>query len=230
MAAQLNEEQRAVFDELLASIAQENSTAQRHPRLFFLDGPGGTGKTFLYNTLINVLLSQGKRVISVASTGIASTLLTDGTTYHSQFKLYPPITDTTTSKIEEQHYDAQKIREASLIISDEATMMSTHSLNAIDKLFRKVTKNHDVPFGGKVILSGGDFRQCLPVVTHGNRVKVVEATIKNCVTWPLFKQLKLTQNIRTEAGNQEHADWLIRLGNGTLPTTRLWGYQTPSRT
>jgi ATP-dependent DNA helicase PIF1 len=95
MMAKLNVGQRAAFDQIMAAINDENSPQSRQ---FFLDGPGGTGKTFLYNTLINVLQGEGKKIIAVASTGIASTLLIDGATYHSQFKIYPPITETTRSK------------------------------------------------------------------------------------------------------------------------------------
>lgn len=61
-------------------------------------------------------------------------------------------------------------------------MMTVHALDAIDKLLKKVTKK-SVAFGGKVLLLGGDFRQCLPVIKHGNRVKVVESTIKSSGTW-----------------------------------------------
>ncbi|KAI9554959.1 hypothetical protein GHT06_020243 [Daphnia sinensis] len=110
--------------------------------------------TFLYNTLITVLQGQGRQAIAVASTGIASTLLLDGTTYHSQFKIYPPITETTRSKIEEASYNAQLIRNASLIISDEATMKTNHALDAINHLFQTVMKNRVDPYGGKVFLLG----------------------------------------------------------------------------
>ena len=72
--------------------------------LFFLDGPGGTGKTFLYNTQINFIQGQDWKVMAVASTGIASTLLTDGVTFHSKFKIYPPITETTVSKVKRWGY------------------------------------------------------------------------------------------------------------------------------
>ncbi|KAK4024257.1 hypothetical protein OUZ56_009642 [Daphnia magna] len=41
---------------------------------------------------ITVLLGQGNQVIAGAYMGIASTLLLDGTTYHLQLKIYPPIT------------------------------------------------------------------------------------------------------------------------------------------
>ncbi|XP_046655037.1 uncharacterized protein LOC124348808 [Daphnia pulicaria] len=214
MVTQLNEGQRAAYDQVMAAINDKNNSV---PHQYFLDGPGGTGKAFLYNTLITVLQGQGKTVIAVASTGIASTLLIDGSTYHSQFKIYPPITEVTRSKIVDGSALANLILSAVLIISDEATMKTNHALDAFNFLFQKLEKKN-IPHGGKVLLLGGDFRQCLPVVRHGNRVKVVEATIRNNATWPLFRHLRLTQNMRTVAGNQDYADWLIQLGNGTLPT------------
>ena len=211
MLARLND--GLTFDQIMAAI---NDTNNVQPRQYFLHGPGGTGKTFLYNALITVLQGQVKQVIAVASTGIASTLLMDGTTYHSQFKIYPPITEATRSKIEEGSYNAQIIRNASLIISDEATMKTNHALDAINHLFQTMMKKRNVPYGGKVLLLGGDFRQCLPVVRHGNPVRVTESTIRNNGTWPLFRQLRLVQNMRTAADSQDYAEWLIKLGNGTL--------------
>jgi hypothetical protein len=95
MLARLNDGQIAAFDQIMASIEDANQ-----PRQFFLDGSGGTGKTFLYNTFNTVLQGQGKSVVAVASTGIASTLLINGSTYHFKYKLYTPITETIRSKIE----------------------------------------------------------------------------------------------------------------------------------
>jgi hypothetical protein len=175
----------------------------------------------MYNTFGNVLEGQGKTVIMVASTRIAATLLLNGATYHSTFKIYPSIiTDTTTSKIEEHSYIAKLIREASLIICYEATMMTRYALKALAKILRKIMKNN-LPYGKKVVVLGGDFRQCLLVVKHGKRVKMVETIIKNCPFSSHFHQLKLHQNMRTVAGSQKHADWLITLGNGTLPRLEI---------
>ncbi len=42
---------------------------------FFIDGPGGTGKTFLYNTLMHTIRADGGVLIHVASIGIAADLL-----------------------------------------------------------------------------------------------------------------------------------------------------------
>ena len=52
--------------------------------IFFLDAPGGTGKSFVINLL---LAKNKKRVLAVASSGIAATLLQGRRTAHSTFKL-----------------------------------------------------------------------------------------------------------------------------------------------
>ena len=38
----LNEDQRPVYEEVITAVKTET------PAIFFVDGPGGTGKTFLY--------------------------------------------------------------------------------------------------------------------------------------------------------------------------------------
>ena len=69
---------------------------------FFLDGPAGSGKTYLYNTLIRFLKSKGKKVLAHATTGIASDLLIGGATMHSRFKL--PLQLDKYSKIKMSYY------------------------------------------------------------------------------------------------------------------------------
>jgi len=66
-------------------------------RQFFLDGPGGTGKTFVYRTLMSILRAQGADPIAVAPTGIAAALLPGGRTAHSMFAFRIDIDETTTS-------------------------------------------------------------------------------------------------------------------------------------
>ncbi len=58
--------------------------------------------------------------------------------------------------------------------------------------------------------------QCLPIVRHGNRVKIVETCIKCCELWPYFEQLKLIENVRASDHNKGFCVWLIKLGNGEL--------------
>ena len=54
---------------------------------FFIDAPGGTGKTFLTKLILANVRSQGHTALAVASSGIAATLLPGGRTAHSTFKL-----------------------------------------------------------------------------------------------------------------------------------------------
>ena len=60
-------------------------------RGFFIDGPRGTGKTFLYNTLLAKVRSQGRILLAMASSGITALLLTGGRTVHSRFKVPIPL-------------------------------------------------------------------------------------------------------------------------------------------
>lgn len=76
----LNEDQNKVYEAVLNSVNNNSG------KIFFLYGPGGTGKTFVYNTIINKLRSE-KIVIPVASSGIAALLLPGGRTAHSRFKI-----------------------------------------------------------------------------------------------------------------------------------------------
>ncbi len=51
--------------------------------LFFVDGPGGTGKTFLYNLILGRVRCERRIALVVASSGIAALLLDGGRTAHS---------------------------------------------------------------------------------------------------------------------------------------------------
>uniref|UniRef100_A0A8C5M9U6 ATP-dependent DNA helicase n=1 Tax=Leptobrachium leishanense TaxID=445787 RepID=A0A8C5M9U6_9ANUR len=51
---------------------------------YFIDGPGGSGKTYLYQTLLHSFRGNKQIALAVASTGIAANLLEGGRTYHSQ--------------------------------------------------------------------------------------------------------------------------------------------------
>ena len=57
------------------------------PTCFFVDGLGGSGKTFLYNTLLSSIRADNGIALAVASSGIAALLLEGGWTAHSRFKI-----------------------------------------------------------------------------------------------------------------------------------------------
>ncbi|GBM45495.1 hypothetical protein AVEN_210227-1 [Araneus ventricosus] len=76
--------------------------------------------------------------------------------------------------------------------------------------------NSDLPFGGKVSVLGGDWKQILPVAVHANRTTIIETCLNNSPLWSTFKQFSLVRNMRTEPDEQDFAYWLLHLGNGSL--------------
>jgi hypothetical protein len=77
----LNDEQRSAFERIVASASAQDGNS------FFLHGPGGTGKTFVYNTICHRIRANGWIVLCVASSGIAALLLPGGHTAHSTFAI-----------------------------------------------------------------------------------------------------------------------------------------------
>ncbi|GFU47736.1 ATP-dependent DNA helicase [Trichonephila clavipes] len=77
----LTAEQKIIYDRIMLAVAAEQGG------FFFLDAPGGTGKTFLISLILAKIRSQQKIALAVASSGIAATLLDGGRTAHSTFKL-----------------------------------------------------------------------------------------------------------------------------------------------
>ena len=152
----LNPEQRKLVDAVFGALDMVASGATAVSHAFFLDGPGGSGKTMVYNTLISAVRSKGMDVSACAWTGIAATLLRDGRTVHSLFKLPVPITDKSTCDIRPGSSHAKFLLGQALIIIDEASMVPLHALRAIDVCLRDIT-GCDVPFGGRIILLVGDY-------------------------------------------------------------------------
>src|SRR6267154_1729110 len=110
-------------------------------------------------------------------------------------------------------FDAENIRNAKMLILDEATMAPHNAIACINRLLQEIMRNNK-PFGGKLIILGGDFRQTLPIVPHGSRSAIIEASIKFHNLWNDFNILKLTSNVRSV--DPTFSVWLIKLGNGEL--------------
>ncbi|GBL99577.1 hypothetical protein AVEN_68839-1 [Araneus ventricosus] len=91
-------------------------------------------------------------------------------------------------------------------------MLTKDGLRCIDSLLRDL-RNTDKPFGGKVVIIGGDFRQTLPVVPGGTRAVAIESFIKSSPLWNEFTHLSLTAHICC-AGQTEHNLWLLNIGSG----------------
>jgi len=78
MRASFNADQLQAFNTIVSAITDNPQTAH-----FYLQGLGGTKKTFLYKALCYYYYAQGKTILCVASIGITGLLLPDGRTSHS---------------------------------------------------------------------------------------------------------------------------------------------------
>lgn len=195
--------------------------------VFFLYGYGGTGKTFMWKTLAAALRSQKHIVLTVASSAIASLLLPGGRTAHSKFKIPVPSLDNSTCNIYQGSELAELLKETKLIIWDEAPMAHKYCFEALDRSLRDImsceNKQH-LPFGGKTIVFGGDFRQILPVIPRGSRSDIVHATINASYLWDYCEVLTLSKNMRLQhsAGNSTNesleafSKWILDVGDGKL--------------
>ena len=150
--------------------------------VYFLYGYGGTGKTFVWKTLSSVIRSTGGIVLTVASSEIASILLPGGRTTLSKFAIPVPATKNSTCNIHQGSDLAELLHITKLIIWDEAPMCHRYSIEALDKSLQDIMHNNN-PFGGKVIVFCGDFRQILLVVPRGNRSDIVHATLNASYIW-----------------------------------------------
>ncbi|KAG5606519.1 hypothetical protein H5410_028011 [Solanum commersonii] len=63
----------------------EAEAMQKGKRAFFIDGPGGTGKSFLYRALLATVRYRGFIALATASSGVAASLLPGGRPAHSFF-------------------------------------------------------------------------------------------------------------------------------------------------
>ena len=224
-----------IIDRLIAAEIERNEGG-----IVFIDAPSGTGKTYLLNLLLIYSTLNGKLTLATASSGIAATVLKSGTTAHSAFKLPIPANGISMCGFKRIDAAGRRIREASILVWDEAPMQHRWNLEALDRSFRDAIKESGQPmplqpFGGKLLILSGDFRQLLPVVKRGVRAQIVNACItKSERLWSQTQIIHLTTNMRCErllrrgdqesaSQIQEYADWLLRLGEGRIPVAAGFG-------
>ena len=193
--------------------------------IFYVDGLGGTGKSFLFDTLIHWCRSNCKSVIGIAWTGIAAQLFDAGQTVHTCFSLPIDLLPDTTPNIMDYSEKAKFLRNCDMIIWDEATIAPAAAYDCIDTYLRDLMKT-DIPFGGKILLMGGDFRQCLPILPRGTIADILACTVKKSRIWKHAQQLKLHRNMRVNEAENDFKQWLSNLGTGNLPSTVLNSHES----
>ena len=146
-----NVEQQMAFD----IVANTNTC-------LFITGTAGTGKT----TFVKRIQEEIKKnFIVLAPTGIAA-INVGGETIHSFFGLPLEVIGPHT-KIEVSLEKKTLLENVDTIIIDEASMVRSDMVDAMDRYLRAVFCTH-MPFAGKQIVFVGDLYQLPPVVKRGS--------------------------------------------------------------
>ncbi len=167
-----NPGQHAAFD----AITQAYEDPSQSQQLFFIHGPGGTGKTFVYNALTAKARLAGHIVLCVAGSGIASQLLLNGSTAHSMFKIPIPCHEDSTCGVRKQSPLAALFRAARVIVWDEVSMSHRNVFQAVDRMLMDI-RDSPQPFGGLTVVFGGDFQQTLPIIQGGSCEQIIHACL-----------------------------------------------------
>ena len=112
----------------------------------------------------------------MASSGMAALQLQGGRNVHSRLKVPIRLNEISMCGISKQTVLAKLIKRAKLLVWDEALMTHRFAAECIDRSMKDL-RSCDLPFGGIVIVFGGDFRQILPVVRHGTWADVSSACL-----------------------------------------------------
>lgn len=221
----MNDQQKNAYDTIMKAVNDGSGG------IYFLDAPGGTGKTFLISLILATIRSQNQIALALASSGIAATLLDGGRTAHSALKL--PLNIQTqeypTCNISKTCGMAKVLKQCKIIVWDECTMAHKKSLEALERTLQDLRDNRTL-FGGAMILLAGDFRQTLPVIPRSTAADEINACLKSSNLWRHVKTLKLTTNMRIQLQHDETADefskQLLDIGNGKLAVDILTGFVT----
>ncbi|CAJ0641618.1 4542_t:CDS:2 [Entrophospora sp. SA101] len=198
---QLNADQKVAFEKVITAV--ENQT----PAMFFIDGPGGTGKTFLYNVLLAKIRLDGHIALAIASSGIAALLLPGGRTAHSRFRIPINLNEDSTCSISHGSDTALLLQRTSLI----APMMHRYAFEAVDRTLKDLMKAVDPDLEGKPF-----------GVVKGGQEEIVGSCLRRSPLWKHVEVMKLKINMRLRCTTSdlieqdEFARWLLKVGEGHI--------------
>lgn len=170
---QFNIGQRQVFNKVISTVLPEVSignldqnATEKHiylEQFFFLDAPGGNGKTFVTSAIQRFLQSKGKCALTIVSSTVEAQPLDGDQTAHPALKISIPANSESTCNIKAESQLSHELCKTHLIIWDEIFMTLRHNLEAVDPTLLGLRRS-TLPFGGIFRLCLGYFRHILPVV------------------------------------------------------------------
>ncbi|XP_028093771.1 uncharacterized protein LOC114293854 [Camellia sinensis] len=203
----LNAEQQHAYCRIIQVVQLDK------PAYFFIDGPGGCGKTFLYHALLATIRTQQKIALATATSGVAASILPNGRTPHSRFKIPIDIDGTNCCNVSKQSGLGKLLKATSLIICDESSMARREAIEAVDGLLRDIIDSN-LLFGGKVMVFGSDFWPVLPVVPRATRSECINASLVKSKIWHSLQKIMLQESMRARH-DPIFSSFLLRIGNGS---------------
>src|SRR5277367_7138550 len=139
----------------------------------------------------------------------------EGMTAHKTFALDVPLRSDSKSRIKAGTAKSEPLIKADAFFLDESPMLPRYGMENINDKLCELRRNTNVPFGGAVMVFGGDFRQCLPVQPRANQTELRSLSIKRSSIWTAFLNYRLTSNMRVDPAEAEFKQWLL---DGTIET------------
>jgi len=203
----MTSEQQTAFNFVSELVHQSNASNNAVAIL----ARAGTGKSIWVHHVVRSMRLKGKGCICVAASALASTVLPHGRTAHAAFKIPVNVLNDTYCS-----WDAKTkvaIRNCAVILWDEISMVSTDVAEAVNRSLQSLMKN-DHPFGGKVVVFLGDFRQLAPVVRHSDAAR---HSLLSADWFQEAHKFTFTVNFRA-ASNAQFASFLESVGDGAIDT------------
>ncbi|XP_028074630.1 uncharacterized protein LOC114277007 [Camellia sinensis] len=134
----LNTEQQLAYSQIVNTLLSGN------PGYFFIDGPGGSGKTFLYRAILATIRTHKLIVLATATSGVVASLLPNGHSTHSWFKIHIDVERKICCNVSKQSGLAKLLKLTALIIWDEASMARRQSIESLDELLKDIMDRNGI--------------------------------------------------------------------------------------
>ena len=109
------------------------------------------------------------------------------------------------------HSDQARFLQYVEIISWEELPMSNRVAVECTNALLQLLMGNTKPFGGKIVVGLGDFRQVAPVVRNGGPTASLDASVRSLPLWYNFQILRLYQPIRN-AQDPAYSEWVDSIG------------------
>ena len=165
----------------------------------FISGPGGVGKSYLIDTMVQYAESSGKKISITALTGCATILLgVKAKTIHSwsgiRFLNTSVPDDDVIKRITRDKFAVARWKQTHILVVDEVSMMPVRMFELLNKLGQIIRRSMK-PFGGLQVVFTGDFYQLPPVCPNEEVLFAFES--KNWLeTFPQENHIELTTFFR----------------------------------